>query len=183
MDGLAHLLLKFGDKENKAMRNESGFTLAELMVVIAIIAITSTIAIPGIIGWLPKYRLSSAAREILSAVEHARLTAVKQNASVGVSFATGSDTYRLWIDDGDGGGVADDAAENGTERMVKNGQMPAGVDMTAAIFGAAPQFRFNGMGIPTRTDGSLGGGNIVLINQRGDTRTVSITNGGNGRIQ
>ena len=108
---------------------------------------------------------------------------MKQNASVGVSFATGSDSYRLWIDDGAGGGAADDAAENGTERMVKNGQMPAGIDMTAAIFGAAPQFRFNGMGIPTRTDGSLGGGSIVLVNQQGDSRTVILTNGGNGRIQ
>jgi type IV fimbrial biogenesis protein FimT len=165
------------------MRNEPGFSLQELMVVIAIIAIISAIAIPGIIGWLPKYRLGSAAREILSAVEHARLTAVKQNASVGLLFSTGNDTYRLWIDNGAGGGAADDTLENGTELMVKSGQIPAGVDMTTAVFGAASRLRFNGMGIPTRTDGSFGGGNIVLTNQNGDTRTVIITKAGNGSIQ
>ena len=165
------------------MRNESGFTFAEVMTVIAIIAIISSVAIPGVIGWLPKYRLGSAAREILSTIEHARLTAVKQNVSVGLSFATGNDTYRLWIDNGAGSGAADDAAENGDELVVKNGQIPSGIDMTAALFGAAPRFRFNGMGIPIYTDGSFGGGSIVLVNQRGDSRTVVLTNGGNGRIQ
>jgi type IV fimbrial biogenesis protein FimT len=165
------------------MRNESGFTLSELMIAIAIIAILTSVALPGILGWLPKYRLGSAAGDILSAIEYARLTAVKQNTSAGLSFTTASDTYRLWIDNGDGGGVADDAAENGTERVVKNGKMPAGIDMTIASFGAAPRFRFNGMGIPTRTDGSLGGGNIVLTNQKGDIRTIIVNKGGSGSIQ
>jgi type IV fimbrial biogenesis protein FimT len=165
------------------MQNESGFTLAELMTVIAIIAIISAVALPGVVGWLPKHRLGSAARDILSTVEHARLTAVKQNVSVGVSFTTGSDTYRLWIDDGAGGGLADNAIEDGTERMLKNGRMPSGIDMTSASFGAAARFRFNGMGIPTRTDGSFGGGNVVLTNQNGDARTIILTKAGNGSIQ
>ena len=165
------------------MRNESGFTLGELMTVFAIIAVMSAVALPSVLDWMPKYRLGSAARDILSAVEHARLTAVKQNASVGLSFSTSDGTYRLWIDDGAGGGAAEDADENGAERVFKTGQMPAGVDMTAAAFGAAPRFRFNGMGIPTRTDGSLGGGSIVLTNQNGDTRTIILTKAGNGSIQ
>jgi type IV fimbrial biogenesis protein FimT len=176
-------LLKIHDRENKAMRNDSGFTISELMTVLAIIAIISAVALPSLVDWLQKYRLSSATRDILSAVEYARLTAVKQNGSVGLSFATGNGTYRLWIDDGAGGGVADDATENGAERVFKAGQMPAGVDISSAVFGAAPRFRFNGMGIPTWTDNNLGGGNIVLTNQDGDTLTIILTKAGNGSIQ
>lgn len=38
------------------LKNEA-FTIVEMMVVIGIHAILSYIAIPGFIGWLPKYRL------------------------------------------------------------------------------------------------------------------------------
>ncbi len=139
------------------MRNDSGFTISELMTVIGIIAIISAVALPSVVDWLPKYRLSSAAREILSAVEHARLTAVKQNASVGLSFATTDDTYRLWIDNGAGGGTADDGLRNGTERLVRKIELPAGVDLKAPTFGSVLQF--NNRGMPDA------GGDVVVENE------------------
>ena len=165
------------------MQKHSGFTLMELMITIAIISIMAAIAVPGFIGWLPKYRLGNAARDILSVVEKARMEAVKRNTSVGLAFNTGSDSYTLWIDDGAGGGTADDAAQNGTESTVGAGQLAAGIDMTAAIFGANPQFRFNGMGIPIRTDTLPGGGTVTVINQLGDSRTITVSKGGNSSIQ
>ena len=165
------------------MRQHSGFTLLELMITMAIFAILASIAIPGVIGWLPQYRLGSAAREILAAVEDARLQAVKQNTSIGLAFNIGNDDYTIWIDDGDGGGTADDATQNGTERTILSGQMSGGVDMSAASFGLNPRFRFDGMGIPIRTDDSPGGGTVTVTNQNGDSRTITVTRGGNSSIQ
>ena len=68
------------------MEKNTGFTLMELMVAIAIIAITASIAIPNIIGWLPTHRLASASRAILSVLQQARLRAVKENTFVTVQF-------------------------------------------------------------------------------------------------
>ncbi|UCF95658.1 MAG: prepilin-type N-terminal cleavage/methylation domain-containing protein, partial [Desulfobacterales bacterium] len=56
------------------LRKSSGFTMHELMVVLAIVAIISAIATPNLIDWLPQYRLSSGARSVLSAIELTRLT-------------------------------------------------------------------------------------------------------------
>ena len=165
------------------MKRDSGFTLAEIMVVISIIAIMSAVAIPSFISWLPNYRLSSGARDVLSVIELARLTAVRENASVAVTFTPGNAAYHLWVDNGVGGGGANDFAQNGTERTLRDGQMPPSVAMSAAAFGVSSSFRFNGMGLPLRADGSPGGGTVVLTNSKGKTLTVAVSSGGNVRIQ
>ena len=72
------------------MRNDSGFTLFELMVVVGIMAILASVAIPGFLGWLPKYRMRSAADDVLSTLQQAKLRAVRENANVSVTFYTDS---------------------------------------------------------------------------------------------
>jgi type IV fimbrial biogenesis protein FimT len=165
------------------MKRHSGFTLIEIMVALAIFSILATIAVSGLVNWLPRQRLGAAARGILAAVEKARLAAIKQNTSIGLAFNNAGESYTVWIDNGDGGGVSDNAALDGTERTIMSGQMPAGIDLTAAAFGVDPRFRFNGMGIPIRTDDFPGGGAVTVANQNGDSRTVMVVRGGNSRIQ
>jgi type IV fimbrial biogenesis protein FimT len=175
--------LKNEHQEN-VMKRESGFTLAQVLIVVSIIAILSAVAIPSLVSWLPSYRLSSAARDVLSAIELARLTAVRENTSVAIWFTPSNGTYRLWVDSGEGsGGVANDFTPNGSERTVRVGQMPPAVAMSSAVFGASSRLRFNGMGLPFRTDGSPGGGSVVLTNSKGRTLTIALTSGGNARIQ
>ena len=74
---------------------DGGFTVMELMVVTAIAAVVMGIAIPSFLTWLPTLRLSSAARQVATDLQVARMKAISQNASNTVTFASGTYTFTL----------------------------------------------------------------------------------------
>ena len=153
------------------MRNNSGMTIIELMVVIGILAILAGIAIPGFIGWLPNYRLRSASDEVQSTLQNAKLRAIRENAIVRVNFDFGNDTYVAFIDNG---ANADNGTQEADEVMIKNGQMPAGIDLQDAGLGGA--VRFTRRGFPDVS------GDITIDNGN-RTQTVNLTLGGSSSIQ
>jgi len=155
------------------MRNNSGFTLFELMVVVGIMAILASVAIPGFLGWLPKYRMRSAADEVLSTLQHAKLRAVRENDIVSVNFDFVNNTYLAFLDNGAGANAGNGTQDAG-EATVKNGRMPAGIDLQNS--GLGPVVRFNRRGFPDAS------GNIVIANGP-ITRTVNLTLGGSSSIQ
>jgi type IV fimbrial biogenesis protein FimT len=84
-----------------------GFTLAELMVVIAIIGITTAIAIPYFVGQMPRYRLNGAARQVMGDLMWARMEAVSLNRKVKVFFLSNNHEYKICDDADNNGTVAD----------------------------------------------------------------------------
>lgn len=64
----------------------SGFTLIELMVTIAVLAILVAIATPSFNDFFDKYRVRGAANDVISVVSQARAESVKSGRGVGVNF-------------------------------------------------------------------------------------------------
>ena len=70
-------------------RNPQGFSLIEVMFTIAIVGISTTIAIPSYLSWMPKYKLKGAAQVLYSSMQKAKMAAIKSNTTVSLNFTAG----------------------------------------------------------------------------------------------
>jgi type IV fimbrial biogenesis protein FimT len=90
------------------MRKNSGFSLTEVMIVIAIMAIMAGITVPNLLSWLPKYRLRSAGDELYSNLQFTKVKAIKDNVNWAVIFNFAGNSYTIRSDtdsNGNGGTV------------------------------------------------------------------------------
>lgn len=129
------------------MRRDSGFTAFEVAVTLAIVAIMASFTMPSFLGWLSAHRLRGSAINLMSDIEMAKIRAMRENAFVAVQFST--DGYSIFVDNGVGAGTAGDWMRNGTERLVQDRRLPAGVSIRMdEITLADNRVRFTGRGLP-----------------------------------
>ena len=76
-------------------RKQTGFTLLELMVTMAVAAVLLGVAIPAFSVWLPNYRLKNAALDVFSNFQQAKMMAVRANELCRVVFDPGNDRYEI----------------------------------------------------------------------------------------
>jgi type IV fimbrial biogenesis protein FimT len=156
------------------MNKETGFTLIELMIVIAVIAIAGGIGAVSLSKYAPDYRLYSAARELQSTLQQARLLAVKRRVPVAVSFDVVTNTFQVFTDDGVTPGVLDV-----TETVLKRVGSSPGVDLLAPVPGA---IQFNPRGFLPLGFPGAGVDECHFKNTLNNFRGVKITMAGNSKI-
>ena len=81
---------------------ESGVTLIEILVIMVILAVLAAFAIPTVAVWLPNYRLKSAARDLYSNFQMAKMGAVNKNSDWAVILDRSSSPSRYSIVSGRG---------------------------------------------------------------------------------
>lgn len=119
------------------MRTNTGFTLIELVVTIAIAAIVLTIGVPSFQETINNNRLTSGANEFVTGLNLARSEAIKRSVTVtlcksadGATCAAGGGYEQGWIVFVDPNG---NAAVDGGEQVVRAyGALSGGMTLTAA---------------------------------------------------
>jgi prepilin-type N-terminal cleavage/methylation domain-containing protein len=82
----------------------SGFTLVEMMITVAVIAIIGVIATPAIFSQIPKYRVDSATKALASEVQLARMRAISRNRVHYATFDAASTPQTIKIEELDASG-------------------------------------------------------------------------------
>ncbi len=138
---------------------QSGVTLIEMMIAIALIALLMLVALPNFSVWLANLRVRTVAESITSGLQLARIEATKRNASV-----------RFHLDSATGGGWTVLVVDGGAVIESKAGSQGGTATVTLAP-NSDESVGFSSLGQrikPTAASGDM---------------TVSITNPGSGDCQ
>jgi len=160
------------------MQGKRGLTIIELVVVMCILAVMVLIAIPNIGRWLPRYRLKSAARDVASNMQLARLGSIKDNREWAVLFDVNGQSYRIISDKGPDGnwGTVDDIEEKVVNLLDYSNTVRFGDGGHGSIDGdpvddgvtfVADRAEFNPGGTSTA-------GTVYLQNKRNDAMAIRV---------
>lgn len=170
-----HMLSKHG----KGLSNQKGLTLAELMIVISVVAILSLIGISSFSSSLPQYRLKATARDLVADMRLARQQAATENWQYAIQFLTPT-SYTIVRG-------ADQALLQSATSLVTVKTVTAARDISWTMPVGMPLFRPNGLisrwDPSSNTVTAVAPDPVVLTNPDADTKTVIIGASGHTRIQ
>ena len=89
--------LKLKHKDRNVKRH-NGFTMLEMMIVVVLVGILATIAVPTFVRTIPRLKTRAEARNALNLMRTARSRAISENTQYGVYFNISGRTYVLFKD-------------------------------------------------------------------------------------
>lgn len=152
------------------MRNNSGFTLIELIVVIAIFGILVAVTVPNFLGYRPKSRLKTAARDLYSNLQLARMEAIKSNTTWAIVFDFVSNSYTVRSDLTGANTVVKTVNLNSYGSGVTYGQGNATTDIDNSAFaGTTSYITYAGNVAQLNSRGTSDQGFVYLSNETNTT--------------
>jgi prepilin-type N-terminal cleavage/methylation domain-containing protein len=152
------------------MKKNAGFSLMELMVVLAILAILIATSTPNVFRWVSTQKLNSAVRDVRASIEYMRLFAVKENAIATITFSADSYETDKWKR-----GQGNLASDHDTE----NHSLPGGITLTST----SDEIIFNSRGMAIDASGDpIVEQTITITNAAGQSLQIFVNTTGNCRI-
>jgi prepilin-type N-terminal cleavage/methylation domain-containing protein len=131
------------------LHSEHGFTIIELIVIMALIGIMLAVASLNMTGWRANMYLKTTAREVVSSFQLARVEAAKRNATASIQLTKG----------GAGVGKCEVVISGQT---IKEVDMPPSVQVTAleqpvgtVVAGSNATYQVNNRGFPVGAAGKI----------------------------
>ncbi len=149
-----------GEAHPGRRRPPDGFSLIEIVVVIAIVALAAAIAVPNLIAWRTNLRLGTAVGELRTDLLSAKALAAKENTTVTVQFYPATGSYSIKHTNLEGNPV-----------VVKATLLPPGV----RIDSSDPEYTMGGSKTSFTSRGGADSGTMVIANSGGKKRKISIS--------
>ena len=167
------------------MCNKNGFSIMEVLTVIAIFAILSAIAMPNFLGWRKNAQLSRAARDVYSSFQKAKMESVRRNGNCGIEFR--ANDYVIYMDSDlsfDFNPMNDQVVQTVNWSQYPGVRLDLSQGGGDGLTFSNPDsgIVFASDGLPRNNAGGLGSGSVFLTNQ-GNTRQNAITITTTGNIQ
>ena len=155
------------------MLDKKGFTIIELLVVLAIVGIIITLAVSSMANTIPHLRLNDFTREIVSKINLARSVAIARNKACVVSFNKLENTYNIFMDDNE------NYQREDAEDAITAGQMAKGVTIVKASFSLGTSaFGYDGSGLPLKNRI----GSVCLKNDKDEYHKISVSWNGRAKV-
>jgi len=135
-------------------RRQAGFTLIEVMIVVAIVGIASALAVPNIREWLARYDLKQSMSEIAGDLSLAKLVAMNRNRQATVTIQMAGSLVQV-------------SGVSGGQQIFGTRTLPSRVN---ALPGGTATVNFSSMGL----SGATAAQTIQIQNEQGLTYSISV---------
>lgn len=150
--------------------SKHGFTLHELMIVLAILSIISTVGTISFLGFKQRVQVTGLANTIKADLNRAKIIASRHKSTV--VFQIHDDFYELFVDNGVGEATPDDWIREGSEALVARRDFISSISLSS---------NFPGNHLRLKSSGRIRPGTLTVENRSGTK--VSVVVNAVGRIR
>ena len=150
------------ESRTRLLRNAKGFSLSEMLIVLAVSVIMTAITIPSVTSGVRSYRVSSAMASINWAIHSTRYQALEEGYPFQVVFSGAANTYQ----------IQSSPTNNG---VYTNLDTSVPYSSYPVVLSADTTLNFKPNGYVTPTTGTL----VFTITYQGICQKLSVTNYGN----
>jgi len=153
------------------LRSRAGFTLLEVMIVVAIIGIASALAAPSYNAWIARYQLREGISEMQHQLVLARMMAVSRNVPVTVTMGLSNGFLQLTTANAATGTVISASQGMSVPQVVMLNVGPSPAWTTVATAAVS----FNSMGMRIGGPGPALNQELALVNSKGVQYALKVT--------